>query len=233
MTRLRWNRPRKVFAPWYAAERDLFGPKPGPVKVERLPRRKTARPQVRPAPLPVVAAAGADLSTAVDKIPERSATVEVLRTRDLDKARIALCLATSATVWCDGAAVPNPGRIGWGVVVVADGVRVELFDGGAHGTNNAAELQAAILALQILPASCSATIFGDSQYVILGISKWSAAWKRKNWQKAGQPIPNADLWKQLDALAAGRSISWQWVRGHAGNTNNEIADRLAAAGLRA
>jgi ribonuclease HI len=190
MTRLKWNRPRQVFEPWYS--RDLFGPKPAPVKVERLPRRKFSQPKPQ---------TGSFLSNAGPV-----AGGEVLRTRDIEKARLALCLATSATVWCDGA---------------------ELFDGGAHGTNNAAELQAAIAAFQILPETCAATIFGDSQYLIFGISKWSAAWKRKNWQKAGQPIPNADLWKQLDALASGRSIDWQWVRGHAGNANNELADKLA------
>jgi ribonuclease HI len=122
--------------------------------------------------------------------------------------------------------------MGLGCVIVVDGERVEICAGGDPGTNNHAELGAALLALSVLPPQCRVTIYADSQYLVFGITKWIGNWRRKDFKRNGDPIPNADLWLQLDAINSGRSIRWEWVRGHVGNRGNDLADRLATLGRR-
>jgi ribonuclease HI len=68
----------------------------------------------------------------------------------------------------------------------------------------------------------------DSQYVQKGITEWMAKWKRNGWKTAAnKPVKNADLWQRLDEVAAGHDIHWQWVKGHSGHPENELADELA------
>ena len=65
-----------------------------------------------------------------------------------------------------------------------------------------------------------------------GISEWIHNWKRRGWKTASkEPVKNEDLWRRLDALAAGHTIEWRWVKGHAGHPDNERVDALARAGL--
>jgi ribonuclease HI len=221
MGSLNWNRPRRAFVPWY--DRDLLPEMPAaraPVKVKRMAppvRAKKYRPQ--PAAKPLAVAAGALAGTAA------------LRTKEIGQARKALATATEAVVWCDGSAAPtNPGTMGMGTVIAAGSARVELYGGGTFGSNNAAELGAAILALEALPSQCRVTVCADSQYLVFGITKWIGGWRRKDFKRGGAPIPNAGLWRELDALNSSRSIRWQWIPGHSGNRGNEIADRLASLG---
>jgi ribonuclease HI len=115
---------------------------------------------------------------------------------------------------------------------------VEKNGGEAATTNNRMELTAVIKALETLPSLGAAidgvTVFTDSQYVQKGISEWIVGWKRKGWiTSAKQPVKNADLWKKLDALAAGYPIRWQWVKGHAGNSLNERCDTLVQQAIQA
>jgi ribonuclease HI len=75
-------------------------------------------------------------------------------------------------------------------------------------------------------------VYTDSRYVQKGISEWIHDWKRRGWKTASkEPVKNADLWRRLDALTAGHTIEWRWVKGHAGHPGNERADALARAGL--
>ncbi|MDO9385032.1 MAG: ribonuclease H [Hyphomicrobiaceae bacterium] len=141
-------------------------------------------------------------------------------------------MTTEAVVFCDGSASPNPGVEGLGAVIVTSAGRVELYNGGGRGTNNTAELGAALLALEALPAQCRVVVYSDSQYLVYGMTKWVAGWRRKGFVRGGEPIPNADLWRRLDSLNSGRAISWGWVRGHNGNRGNELADKLATLGRR-
>lgn len=218
MTRLNWNRPRRAFQPWYdRAERVPAAREPaGFVKVE-----KRSNPEYR-VPEPVVGVPAGLAGALGGKA--------VLQTRDLAKARQSLCLATEAAVWCDGSASPNPGPIGLGCVIVVGGERVEICAGGELGTNNQAELGAALLALGVLPPQCRVTVYADSQYLVFGITKWVSNWRRKDFKRGDGPIPNADLWRQLDEINSSRSIRWEWVRGHASNRGNVLADRLATLG---
>jgi ribonuclease HI len=88
-----------------------------------------------------------------------------------------------------------------------------------------------IEALASLKRACDVTIYTDSQYVRKGITEWLPAWKARGWKTADRkPVKNAELWQQLEALAAMHQVRWRWVKGHAGDPGNERADALANRG---
>lgn len=128
----------------------------------------------------------------------------------------------------DGSALSNPGPAGW-AWYVDDGRWAA--GGWPHGTNNMGELMAVLdLLHQTAGTSEPLHVLCDSQYVINCITKWSANWKRRGWRKAdGKPVLNVELLKQLDEAMRGRTVSFEWVKGHAGHALNEKADELARA----
>lgn len=137
-------------------------------------------------------------------------------------------------IYTDGACKGNPGPGGWGAVLEYDGREREIFGGEHATTNNRMELMAVIEALSALKRPCRIVLHTDSQYVQKGITEWISGWKARGWKTAARdPVKNADLWKRLDALAAGHQIEWVWVRGHAGHDGNERADALANKGVAA
>ncbi len=139
--------------------------------------------------------------------------------------------------WTDGACSGNPGPGGWGVVMRAmDGARIakerRLKGGEADTTNNRMELLAAINALEALKRDSEITITTDSAYVKNGVTGWIHGWKRNGWKTANKkPVKNVDLWQRLDAAQARHSVTWKWIKGHAGHAENELADELARAGM--
>jgi ribonuclease HI len=89
-------------------------------------------------------------------------------------------------------------------------------------------MTAAIKALEAFPQDFPIVIHSDSQHVIKGATQWLRGWKAKGWRKAdGKPVMNQDLWMQMDALMAGRKVTWRWVKGHVGHPENERVDALA------
>ncbi|MGE0802097.1 MAG: ribonuclease H [Lautropia sp.] len=142
---------------------------------------------------------------------------------------------TKWVAYTDGACAPsNPGPAAWGAVVLApDGSEVEAAGFIGPGTNQIAEITAAIEGLTRTPPATDVELVSDSQYVLKGISEWRAGWERKGFRNSkGEPVANLTLWKQLFALADQRRVKVRWVRGHNGDHHNERADRLAAAALR-
>ncbi len=136
------------------------------------------------------------------------------------------------TIYSDGACKGNPGRGGWGAVLVAGTSEKELFGGEANTTNNRMEMMAVIEALRALKRRCVVKVYTDSQYVQKGITEWLPGWKARGWKTAEKkPVKNADLWQILDTLAQEHDISWHWVRGHNGHPGNERADALANRGV--
>ncbi len=137
-------------------------------------------------------------------------------------------------IYTDGACKGNPGVGGWGALLRCDGREKELFGGEANTTNNRMEMQAVIEALKSLTRPCEAVVYTDSSYVQKGISEWIHGWKRNGWRTSDKkPVKNADLWQELDRLAAQHKIDWRWVKGHAGHVENERADALANRGVAA
>jgi len=134
-------------------------------------------------------------------------------------------------VYTDGSALGNPGPGGYGVVIVKNKKTIELSKGYKHTTNNRMEMMAVIAALEELgKTEKPVKIFSDSQYTLNGITKgWARNWRKNGWKKSdGKPAKNSDLWGRiLDIVDRFPELSFQWVRGHAGNSMNERADELA------
>jgi ribonuclease HI len=129
----------------------------------------------------------------------------------------------------DGACKGNPGPGGWGALIRMGPHEKELSGGEAHTTNNRMELLAAIRGLEALTRPCHVTLVTDSAYVKNGITQWIHGWKRNGWRTADKkPVKNADLWQELIEASARHRIEWTWVKGHAGDPDNERADRLAS-----
>lgn len=136
-------------------------------------------------------------------------------------------------IWTDGACSGNPGRGGWGAVLRWNDHVKELSGGEPETTNNRMELMAAIQALEALKGEGRAVVLHtDSVYVKNGITEWIHNWKTRGWKTADRkPVKNADLWRRLDEAAIRHRVIWKWVKGHAGDINNERADELARAGM--
>ena len=135
-------------------------------------------------------------------------------------------------MFTDGACRGNPGKGGWGVLLRFGEAEKELYGGEAFTTNNQMELMAVIMGLEALKKPCRVVITTDSKYVLSGITEWMPNWKKRNWKTANKkPVLNAELWRRLDALVSQYEVSWQWVKGHSGHPENEIADQLANRGI--
>ncbi|MCL2380588.1 MAG: ribonuclease HI [Treponema sp.] len=139
-------------------------------------------------------------------------------------------------IYTDGGCSGNPGPGGWAYVMVqktfqGSVVVAEELGGEKSTTNNRMELLAVICALKALKVnldlSRNLTLYTDSQYVQKGITEWIHNWKRNSWRTSDKkPVKNQDLWVELDTLASGFSVTWRWVKGHAGNEYNERCDAL-------
>jgi len=141
---------------------------------------------------------------------------------------------SAVDIFTDGACSGNPGPGGWGAILRYRDTERELYGAETLTTNNRMELQAAIAALEALKRPCTVRVHTDSAYLKDGITRWLANWKRNGWKTADRkPVKNADLWQQLEAAAARHTISWHWVKGHAGHPENERADELARLAIAA
>ena len=78
-----------------------------------------------------------------------------------------------------------------------------------------------------------AAVYTDSQYVQKGISQWIHNWKKNSWKTSSkQPVKNREMWMELDALAAGLALRWEWVKGHAGIDLNERCDSMTQTAIK-
>ena len=135
----------------------------------------------------------------------------------------------------DGACLGNPGPGGYGVILDYNGKRKELSGGYALTTNNRMELLAVILGLEALNRPCRVTLYSDSRYVVDAVSKgWAVKWRQNGWMRnKREPAVNPDLWARLLDLLEQHAAEFCWVRGHAGNPDNERCDKLANSAARA
>ncbi len=132
-------------------------------------------------------------------------------------------------IYTDGACRGNPGRGGWGAILVYGTKEKEISGGEPMTTNNRMELMGAISALELLKESCDVTLTSDSKYLTDAINKgWLENWKRNGWKKADKkPVLNIELWERLDTLLAKHTVRFVWVHGHEGHVYNERCDVLA------
>lgn len=139
-------------------------------------------------------------------------------------------------IWTDGSCSNNQSDDnfgGWGVVIRKGNHLEELFGGAVNTTNNKMELQATIEGLKALESKdIPVEIYLDSAYVLNGITSWIHGWKQKGWKTASKkPVENKELWVELDNLRNTFSqVSFIKVKGHSGEPDNELADKLANKG---
>lgn len=131
------------------------------------------------------------------------------------------------TIYTDGGASGNPGPGGYGAVLLSGKHRKEMSGGFRMTTNNRMELLAVIIALEELKfKGTDVTIYSDSKYVVDAVSKgWVFNWVKKNFKDKKNP----DLWKRFLKIYSEHKVKFVWVKGHAGNELNEVADRLAVS----
>jgi ribonuclease HI len=133
-------------------------------------------------------------------------------------------------IYTDGACDPNPGPGGWAAVLRFGDHEKVLTGAESRATNNRMELQAVIAALTALKKPCHVQLHTDSRYVQTGITEYIARWKAKGWQTTDKKaVANQDLWLALDEAIQRHQIEWQWVKGHAGDPQNERVDQLAVS----
>lgn len=141
-------------------------------------------------------------------------------------------MSDKIVIYTDGACSGNPGRGGWGAVLISNNNEEYLSGNCIMTTNNKMELTAAIQALQSIKAKSDIEIHTDSQYVKNGINLWINNWKKNGWKNAAKkPVANKDLWIALDNCVTSHNVLWFWVKGHSGNHYNEIADKLAVKAM--
>jgi ribonuclease HI len=132
----------------------------------------------------------------------------------------------------DGACEVNPGPGGWAAVLTYGRHRREISGSELATTNNRMEIQAAAEALELLKEPCQVEFHTDSQYLRKGITEWIRMWKARGWiTKSRQPVKNEDLWRRLSNAAEPHRITWHWVKGHAGDEENERCDTLAVQAI--
>lgn len=136
-------------------------------------------------------------------------------------------------LYSDGGAIGNPGPGGYGVVLEWEGKRRELSAGYRLTTNNRMELLGVINGLEQIKERAVVQVLTDSSYIVNAMRNGAALrWQQANWKRKDGPVPNADLWERLLALAQGHHLTFEWVPGHSGIPQNERCDRLAQAAAR-
>ena len=133
------------------------------------------------------------------------------------------------TIYTDGACSGNPGPGGYGAILSYGAHRRELSAGYARTTNNRMEILAAIVALETLKEPCEVTLYSDSKYLTQAISQhWLLGWLRNGWKTTTKkPVKNIDLWQRLNDQLHRHKVTFEWVKGHAENANNNRCDELA------
>ena len=137
-------------------------------------------------------------------------------------------------IYTDGACSGNPGPGGWAAVILENNkVKDMMFGNEKNTTNNKMELIAPIKAIQKFKKKSEISIFTDSTYVKDGITVWIKKWEKNGWKTASKkPVKNKDLWKKLKNLSLKHSIKWVWVKGHAEDKYNNLADDLARRAIK-
>lgn len=133
-------------------------------------------------------------------------------------------------IYTDGACRGNPGKGGWGTILVYGKYEREMSGGEPLTTNNRMELMAAIAGLEALKEPCAVKLYSDSKYLtdafLLG---WVESWRSQGWKRGKEELKNPDLWERLYELTEKHNVTFIWVKGHNGHKYNERCDALATA----
>jgi len=137
-------------------------------------------------------------------------------------------------LYTDGACSGNPGKGGWGAILIYEGHEKELSGYEEQTTNNRMELKAAIEGLKALKYPCEVEIYSDSTYLVNAFQNdWIRSWKMNGWRTSNKDeVRNRDLWEQLDELCNIHNVTWIKVKGHSDNEYNNRCDKLATGEIK-
>ncbi|MBQ9790680.1 MAG: ribonuclease HI [Clostridia bacterium] len=137
------------------------------------------------------------------------------------------------TIYTDGACSGNPGKGGWGAILMCNGKKREMSGHEKETTNNRMEMTAVIKALEALKEPCIVELYSDSAYVCNAwLQDWISVWKNNGWRGADKkPVKNQDLWMRMDELCNLHEVTFIKVKGHADNEFNNRCDALATSAI--
>ena len=135
------------------------------------------------------------------------------------------------TIYADGSYKPAINFGGFGTLVSSEGHGLLIYGGFPGDSNNRMELTGVLSALRRLVVPCEVLVVSDSQYVVNGLNGYIWNWATNGWKNSkGQPVANRDLWEEMLMYCQYHHITTQWVKGHAGHSENEQCDHLATMG---
>lgn len=127
-------------------------------------------------------------------------------------------------IYTDGACSGNPGKGGWGALLMFGENYKEIYGGENFTTNNRMELLAVIKGIQTVNQTCNINVYSDSAYVVNAFQlDWISGWKKRNFNK----VKNLDLWQTLIELTTQHNVTFIKVKGHSDNIYNNRCDELA------
>lgn len=136
-------------------------------------------------------------------------------------------------IFADGACSGNPGPGGYGAILKYGQKTKEISGCEARTTNNRMEMMAVIKALRQIKRPCNIKVVTDSNYVVMGMTKWMPSWIKRNWLNSQKkPVLNRDMWEELLKLSRPHQIQWHWIKGHNGHLENERCDQLAREAIK-
>lgn len=130
-------------------------------------------------------------------------------------------------LYTDGAALGNPGKGGYGLILMSGPHKKEMKEGFRLTTNNRMELLAVIVGLESLKQDGHpVTVYSDSKYVVDAVEKgWVFGWEKKGYAQKKNP----DLWNRFLRIYRKHQVKLVWVKGHADNPWNNRCDELSVA----
>ena len=132
-------------------------------------------------------------------------------------------------IYTDGACSGNPGKGGWGLIILRDDKVLQYFGSNNNTTNNRMEMTAIIQGLSKCKKDEDIILYSDSKYVLTGIKNWMLNWKQNGWKTVkNKPIKNKDLWLLIDECIQNKdNVRFKYVKAHSGDLYNDKADYLA------
>lgn len=137
-------------------------------------------------------------------------------------------------IYTDGACSGNPGKGGWGAILICNGVKKEISGAVEITTNNKMELTAPIEALSLLKRPCNVKLYSDSAYLINAFEEgWIYNWQKNGWQTSTKKdVKNRDLWEKIYEFTKVHKIEWIKVKGHSDNEYNNRCDEMAVNAIK-
>ena len=137
-------------------------------------------------------------------------------------------------IYTDGACSGNPGKGGWGAILMYGEHRKEISGGELETTNNRMELTAPIEALKLLKKPCIVKIYSDSAYLVNAfLQGWIYNWQKNGWKTSDKKdVKNRDLWEEIYKFTKIHKIEWIKVKGHSDNEFNNMCDKMAVNAIK-